>query len=128
VSYRITAGNGGDLPTAGLVTVTDTVPPDLTATAISGTGWNCTLSTATCTRSDVLAAGANYPAITLTANVSDVAPASIFNNATVSGGGEVKRSMTRRAIQRPSSSCPIQRLPSPTAAASRRGRLQPFTR
>jgi len=89
VSYRIIAGNGGDLPTTGLVTVADTVPPDLTATSISGTGWACTLSTASCTRSDVLAAGANYPAITLTANVSDVAPASIFNNATVSGGGEV---------------------------------------
>jgi hypothetical protein len=76
------------LSTTGVVTVADTVPPDLTATAISGTGWNCALSTATCTRSDVLTAGANYPAITLTANVSDVAPASIFNNATVSGGGK----------------------------------------
>ena len=46
------------------------------------------LGTLTCTRSDALAAGASYPVITLTVNVSITAPGSVTNSATVSGGGE----------------------------------------
>jgi uncharacterized repeat protein (TIGR01451 family) len=88
-TYTITVSNVGGTATAGTVTVTDTLPTGLTATAISGTGWTCTLSTLTCTRSDALAASASYPAITLTVNVASAAPASITNTATVSGGGEV---------------------------------------
>lgn len=88
-AYQIAISNDGDLPTTGSVTVTDSLPSDLTATAMSGTGWTCTLSTLTCTRSDVLAAGAAYPLIILTVNVSDVAQAFVTNAATVSGGGEV---------------------------------------
>src|SRR5207244_3290462 len=71
------------------VTVTDTLPSGLTATAISGTGWTCVLGTLTCTRSDVLAAGASYPAITLTVNVANNAAASVTNSVSVSGGGEL---------------------------------------
>src|SRR3990172_2116050 len=80
--------NVGPGPTSGTVTVTDTLPASLTATALSGTGWSCTLATLTCTRSDVLAASASYPAIPLTVNVASNAPASVTNTATVSGGGE----------------------------------------
>ena len=87
-TYSITATNSGFAPTSGTVTVVDTLPAGLTATAISGTGWACVLGTLTCTRSDVLAAGASYPVITLTVNVSLSAPASVTNSATVSGGGE----------------------------------------
>jgi hypothetical protein len=70
------------------VTVVDTLPAGLTATAISGTGWTCTLATLTCTRSDVLAPGASYPAITLTVSVASSASSTLTNSATVSGGGE----------------------------------------
>jgi uncharacterized repeat protein (TIGR01451 family) len=87
-TYTITANNIGTGPTSGTVTVTDTLPSGLTATAISGTGWSCTLGTLTCTRSDALAAGSSYPAITLTVNVASNAAASVTNTATVSGGGE----------------------------------------
>jgi uncharacterized repeat protein (TIGR01451 family) len=87
-NYTITASNSGLLATTAAVTVTDTLPTGLTPTAISGTGWSCTLATITCTRSDVLAAGASYPAITLTVNVASNAPISVTNAATVSGGGE----------------------------------------
>ena len=88
-TYTITVSNGGGGATSGTVTMTDTLPAaGLTATAISGTGWSCTLATLTCTRSDALAAAASYPAITLTVNVASNAPASITNTATVSGGGE----------------------------------------
>jgi uncharacterized repeat protein (TIGR01451 family) len=88
-SYRITVSNVGTAPSSGTVTVTDILPPNLTATAISGAGWACALgATPSCTRSDALAPGTPYPVITLTARVAIDAPASITNTATVSGGGD----------------------------------------
>ena len=86
--YTITATNSGLAPTTAAVNVVDTLPASLTATAMTGTGWVCTVATLTCTRSDVLAAGASYPAITLTVTVASNAPASVTNTAVVSGGGE----------------------------------------
>jgi uncharacterized repeat protein (TIGR01451 family) len=86
--YTITVSNAGDGPTSGTVTMVDTLPAGLTATAISGTGWTCDLGTLTCTRSNALAAGTSYPDITLTVDVAANAPASVTNTATVSGGGE----------------------------------------
>ena len=47
--YTITVSNSGLGSTSGTVTVVDTLPSGLTATAISGTGWNCALGTLTCT-------------------------------------------------------------------------------
>jgi hypothetical protein len=88
-SYTIVVTNSGTGPTAATVTMTDTPPTGLTATAISGTGWNCVLGTLTCTRSDVLAASASYPAIALTVSVAANAPATVTNTAAVSGGGEL---------------------------------------
>jgi uncharacterized repeat protein (TIGR01451 family) len=87
-SYAITVSNAGTAPTAGTVTVVDSLPSGLTATALSGTGWSCTLGSLTCTRSDALAAAASYPAITLTVSVSASAPASVTNSVAVSGGGQ----------------------------------------
>ncbi len=87
--YTITASNVGNYNTAGLVTVTDTVPAGLVATAASGTGWSCLVgATTTCTRSDSLAASSSYPPITLTVDVDPAAAASVTNSVTVSGGGE----------------------------------------
>ena len=91
-TYSITVSNSGSGATSGTVTVTDTLPSGLTATAMTGTGWSCTLGTLTCTRADALAASSSYPAITLTVNVSNSAAASITNSATVSGGGETNTS------------------------------------
>jgi uncharacterized repeat protein (TIGR01451 family) len=87
-TYTITVTNNGGGPTAGTVTVVDTPPPFFSPTAISGTGWTCTLATRTCTRADALAPGASYPPITLTGNVG-TGPAAGSNTATVSGGGDV---------------------------------------
>jgi uncharacterized repeat protein (TIGR01451 family) len=87
-TYSITAGNSGTVATSGAVTMTDTIPSGLTATALTGTGWTCALTpTVNCTRSDALAGGASYPAMTLTVSVASNAPASVTNTATVSGGG-----------------------------------------
>jgi uncharacterized repeat protein (TIGR01451 family) len=87
-AYTITVSNVGTGPASGSVTVTDTLPAGLTATAFSGTGWSCTLSPLSCTRSDALAVSASYPAITLTVNVSASAGSPLTNAASVSGGGE----------------------------------------
>lgn len=91
-TYTITVTNVGDAPSSGLVTVVDTLPPGLSATAISGTGWNCTLATLTCTRSDALNGGESYSDITLTVNVLIGALPSITNSAQVSGGGDTDNS------------------------------------
>ena len=88
--YTITVTNSGTLPTAGMVTVTDTLPTGMLVESVSSfsTGWSCTSSLpVTCTRSDPLAVGASYPPITLTVGVTSTAPASVTNTATVTGGG-----------------------------------------
>src|SRR6267154_1580136 len=87
-SFSIMVSNGGAGITSGTVAVTDTLPAGLMATGMSGTGWNCTLGSLSCTRSDALGASGSYPAITLTVNVGSNAAASVTNTATVSGGGE----------------------------------------
>ena len=87
--------NVGAAPTDGsLVTVTDTLPTGLEPTAAdNGTigGWSVSTNgqTITATRSDVLANGSSYPALTLTVRVANNAPASVTNTASVAGGGEV---------------------------------------
>ena len=87
-AYTITVTNAGSGPTSGTVSLVDTLPAGLTATAMSGTGWTVNLAARTATRSDALAAGSSYPAITLTVSVASNAPTSLTNTATVSGGGE----------------------------------------
>ena len=84
-TFSITVSNIGNSPTSGVITVTDTLPGSLTATAIGGTGWSCVLGTLTCTRSDALA---SYPPIVITVDVANNAPILVTNTATVSGGGE----------------------------------------
>ena len=94
-AYSITVSNIGTGNTTAPITVVDTLPAGLTATAISGTGdsnWSCTLATLTCTRSDVLVNGSSYDAIAVTVNVAVNAAASLTNTATVSGGGEINTS------------------------------------
>jgi uncharacterized repeat protein (TIGR01451 family) len=87
--YTITVTNSGGGATSGVVSVADTLPAGLTATAISGTGWTVNPAALVATRSDVLAAGASYPPLTVTAAVAADAPPLVANLATVSGGGEV---------------------------------------
>jgi uncharacterized repeat protein (TIGR01451 family) len=88
--YTLTASNTGQTASSGLVTVTDNLPVGLTATAAGGTGWACTVGApTTCTRGDALAAGASYPSITLTLDVSSQASTPLTNSVTVTGGGEI---------------------------------------
>jgi uncharacterized protein (TIGR03437 family) len=87
-TFTLTVRNSGDRATTTAVNVVDTLPAGLTATAISGSGWTCTLSTLTCSRPDSVAAATAYPPITLSVRVAANAPASVTNNASVTGGGE----------------------------------------
>jgi uncharacterized repeat protein (TIGR01451 family) len=92
-TYTLTVTNSGDSTTTALVTVTDTLPAGLTATAIDGgPNWFCTLSPLQCTRGDNLDPTLTYDPITLTVNVAANAAATVTNTATVSGGGETDTS------------------------------------
>ncbi len=84
-TYTITVTNAGAGATlaATQVTVTDTPPSGLAITAMSGPGWTCSILP-TCTRSDLLAASANYPPITVTVTVAANASSPQSNGATVS--------------------------------------------
>jgi len=84
-----TVANAKPAPaTTGQVTVVLTLPPGLTATGISGSGWACDLASLTCTRIDALAGGNSYPPIILTVNVANNAPATVAVTAVVSDPNE----------------------------------------
>jgi uncharacterized repeat protein (TIGR01451 family) len=90
--WTITVSNIGFGPTVGTVSVVDTLPAVTNPpvpTALSGTGWTCTLATLTCTRADALPSGSSYPPITLTVNIPKNIQNNFTNKATVSGGGDV---------------------------------------
>ena len=76
------------------MTVTDNVPAGLLPTSAAGTGWTCNIAAqpVICNRSDSLAPGQSYPAITLAVSVQPNAPASVTNTAVVSAGGDVNSS------------------------------------
>jgi len=87
-AYSVTVSNAtGAGATSGAVTVTETVPAGMTLASMAGTGWTCSAGGNTCTRSDPLAAGASYPAITVTVNVAANAPSQVTNLVSVSGSG-----------------------------------------
>ena len=91
--FTIGVANGGDLPTSGAVTVTDSFDAARfsSVNSASGAGWACSVvaGTVTCTRPDALPAGQPYPPITVNATVADPAPATVINTATVAGGGDI---------------------------------------
>ena len=91
--YTITVSNAAGAPaSSSAVTVTDAMPPGLMLVSMSGSGWSC--SGTTCSRSDGLAGGASFPAITVTVNVGASATSPQVNSASVSGGGSVTASTT----------------------------------
>jgi len=98
-TYSVVVSNGTPAgPTSGTVTVTETVPAGLTLVSMSGTGWTCPGGGTTCTRSDALAAGGSYPAITVTVNVAANATSPRVNQVSVSGGGSAGASTTDSTV------------------------------
>jgi uncharacterized repeat protein (TIGR01451 family) len=89
VTYQVVVSNVGTFgASSGLVTMNDTLPLGAVPTSASGTGWACVVAqqTVSCVRSDALPAGSAYPVITVNATVSQNAPGTLANTATVSGG------------------------------------------
>jgi uncharacterized repeat protein (TIGR01451 family) len=86
--YTIMVANGaGALATSGTLSVADTLPAGLTAVSMSGSGWTCTLSSTTCTRTDSLQGGTSFPPISLRVNVGSNASTPVFNLVQISAGG-----------------------------------------
>lgn len=76
-------------PTSGAITVSDTLPPGLTATAATGAGWTCALGpTITCTSSQAIAPQGAAANILVSATVDASAQGSLVNSAQVSGGSD----------------------------------------
>ena len=67
---QLTINNTGSTASSGTLTVSVSLPVGLTVTGISGTGWTASSSGLSCTRSDSLGVGLNYPVITLNVAVA----------------------------------------------------------
>ena len=84
-TYTITVSNISVTAATGAVKVEELLPSGMTLVSMAGTGWACTSNT--CTRSDSLAGGSQYPSITVTANIASNSAATLVSGAVVSGGG-----------------------------------------
>ena len=87
INYPILINNNGNVSSSGTMTAVTTLSSGLTASAISGAGWSCTLSTLTCTRSDGLIPFGVFT-INVTVDFAKNAPANGTVSETVSGGGD----------------------------------------
>jgi len=84
VSYTVTIDNLGP-NNASAITVTNTLPSDVTFVSASGSGWSCSNAgqTVTCTRAS-LNSGVTAPALTITAQVTGAITGTITDSVTVS--------------------------------------------
>jgi exo-1,4-beta-D-glucosaminidase len=89
-NYNITVANVGYAATTGTVTFAADLPDGVQALAMSGSGWSCTLATATCTTdSGVSLAAGQQDQITLAVGVSAAAAPDLQTFMQASGGGEL---------------------------------------
>ncbi|HUA58738.1 MAG TPA: nidogen-like domain-containing protein [Verrucomicrobiae bacterium] len=93
-TYTVTVSNAAAAAaTSGTVTVTEMPPAGLSLVSMAGSGWTCPSGGTVCTRSDALAGGASYPAITVTVNVAYAADSPQVNAVSVAGGGSASSSV-----------------------------------
>jgi hypothetical protein len=91
-SITLNISNSGNGSTSANIVVTEALPPGITATAIGGAGWTCTLATVSCTLTNpnqIVAPAASLPTITVTVSVAtgSSSAGTYTNTATASGGG-----------------------------------------
>jgi uncharacterized repeat protein (TIGR01451 family) len=92
-TYTVTVSNGpGAGPTNDMMVVTETLPAGLTMVSMAGSGWGCASNV--CSRSEPLAGGTSFPAITVTVNVAANAASPQINQVSVSAGGSAGASAT----------------------------------
>ncbi|HLJ49266.1 MAG TPA: glycoside hydrolase family 44 protein [Bryobacteraceae bacterium] len=97
-AYTVTVANAtGAGATSGVVTVTEIVPAGISLVSMSGTGWTCAANT--CTRTDALAGGNSYPAITVQVNVAANAASPQVNQVTVANGSATASTSDSAVIQ-----------------------------
>jgi sugar lactone lactonase YvrE len=110
-TYSVTVKNGDLVPLIAAmapVTVTETVPTGLALMSMAGVGWTCPSGGTTCTRADALAAGASYPAITVTVNVATHATSPQVNAVSVVWAGFDSASATDSTTVNPGVAAPGQ--------------------
>ncbi|MDR6842173.1 OmpA family protein [Pseudoxanthomonas sacheonensis] len=92
--YTLTLSNTSSgptaAPTAGTITVEDTLPTGLSYVSATGTGWTCAPAgqVVTCNTTAVIASQTSAPVITLTVAVAAAAAPNVTNTARASGGGD----------------------------------------
>jgi hypothetical protein len=87
--YVLSVKNVGATTTSGVVTLRAMLPAGLSIKSLTGSGWTANVSDLSCTRSDILAAGASYPPIALEVSVDANATRSLLSSFAVSGGGDL---------------------------------------
>ncbi len=92
VVYSLTVSNTGAGETWGTVRMVDALPPGFRATNMVGDGWNCDWRSATCSRSDILAPGAQYPPVYLSGLLANGISGAVINKATVYPSGDTSSS------------------------------------
>ena len=117
-TYTVTVSNTGsaDKTVGNQVSVTDTASSGLTITAMGGSGWTCAVPT--CTRTDALAAGGSYPAITVTVSVAANATTPLTNSVAVSLSGQAESNPSNDVATDPTAIIVVVR-PVPTLSQSR---------
>jgi uncharacterized repeat protein (TIGR01451 family) len=88
-TFSLVAGNSGNTPTTGTITVSDPLPASLTYVSATGAGWTCAYAapTVTCTTSASIVPNGTSAPIALTVLTGAAALPSVTNTATASGGG-----------------------------------------
>lgn len=87
-TWVVAITNTSTLSTAGVLTVTDSLPSGFTLDSFSGVDWTCSGATSVdCKNSDIVAGGLAYPTLNLVVNVPSSAPPTVSNTVSVSGGG-----------------------------------------
>jgi uncharacterized repeat protein (TIGR01451 family) len=98
-TFSLIVSNVGGRPTTGAVVIDDTLPAGLGVVGASGDGWACGVTRETnslhCERSDGLAVGAAFPAVSVLVNVLESAADTIVNTGVTGGGGETNTANNR---------------------------------
>jgi uncharacterized repeat protein (TIGR01451 family) len=127
--YTINVDNAAEvMPALGVITVTDTLPSNLTLAAFSGAGWTCTglgSNNVVCRNCDGLMPGTSLAPLALTVNIgSGTTPGVVTNTATVAIAPTQETNLNNNTVNDPTTiNClPISidpnALPNATASAA----------
>ena len=125
--FTVTVSNIGGTSTAGAVTVTEQPPAGMSITSMSGSGWTFNQTNSTVTRADALAAGTNYPPISIAVAVASNAASLLTNTVSVSGGGDANNGNNTATAAMSVSSGPDLAITKTPSSAFQQGGAGSFT-